>query len=75
MFIPFFNQALRHLRQEDEMLLTSDNDWEKLLKSTGFAFFKQGTVLFNQGDPGDFFFVNIHGRINLYLPNPHVKPI
>ena len=32
----------------------------------------KGEVIFNIGDVGDYFYILIHGRVQLYLPNPQI---
>lgn len=41
----------------------------------GFVFYPKNAILFQHGDPGDFFFITLYGNVDLYLPNPLVKPL
>lgn len=34
---------------------------------------KANEVIFNIGDVGDYFYILIHGRVQLFLPNPDIQ--
>ena len=41
----------------------------------GFAFFSPGQYLFKKGDLGEYFYIVLHGQVDLYLTNPQIKKI
>jgi CRP-like cAMP-binding protein len=46
-----------------------------VLKEMGFTYFSQGATVFKKGEKGDYFFIVVYGQIDLFLPNPQIKPI
>jgi len=41
----------------------------------GFAFFSPGQYLFKKGDSGEYFYIVLHGQVDLYLTNPQIKKL
>ena len=36
---------------------------------------KAEEFIFNKGDKGDFFYIMIYGKLNIFLPNPDISQI
>lgn len=63
------------LRERLDCNDVNDTEILKLIQTMGFGYFEKGQLIFSQGDPSDFFFFNIKGKIDLFVPNPKIKPL
>ena len=50
-----------------------DNELTKIILNAKVKIFIANKVLFRTGDIGDYFYIVLHGKIDLYIPNPAVK--
>lgn len=41
----------------------------------GFGYFSPGQYLFKKGDSGEYFYIVLHGKVDLFLTNPLIKKL